>query len=449
MRALLLLFPLIVVSTCLRAQSGSNERLARQLQRLLVENEQLAGAAVGLSVYDLEEERERYGYRSDDYFVPASNMKLLTVYLARRQLGDRAAAICHREYDNRYELWGTGYPLFRHPAFGAYDALSPWVTTREKPLIFNLGATPVPRYGAGWSWDDYPYGYVFERSALPLFGNRLYLETREGKLVGTPGTVTRSIDFRGARTAGAGQNSVTERPRIQRAERGNDFTVIGDLLGQGRFPVQRPLALNEPLTVDLLREAAASPDVYLGHRPSPPIDSLTCPEAPLPDTIFREILTNSDNWLAEQLLLQIAFDRYGTFDEERAFEYGTDTLLAELGPFEWADASGLTRYNLLQPRQLVRVLSLLDREVGRERLKDWLATGGRTGTLERRFQGANPPYVWAKTGSLSGVIAISGFLETKRGRTLAFSLLVNNYVGSTGAANREVERVLRFLRDRL
>ena len=116
----------------------------------------------------------------------------------------------------------------------------------------------------------------------------------------------------------------------------------------------------------------------------------------------------------------------------RIMEYAVDTLLPPLGitDVRWADASGLSRYSLFTPRHITRLLLALQQEVGLERLRDLLPEGGGNGTLANRFDGAEEPYVWAKTGTLSGVTCLSGYVKTKTGRWLAFSFLHNNFVQS-------------------
>jgi serine-type D-Ala-D-Ala carboxypeptidase/endopeptidase (penicillin-binding protein 4) len=80
-----------------------------------------------------------------------------------------------------------------------------------------------------------------------------------------------------------------------------------------------------------------------------------------------------------------------------------------------------------------------------ERIKTILATGG-TGTLKNYYE-EEAGQIFAKTGTLSGVVAISGYLYTKKGRLLLFSVLVNNHNGSAADVRHAVERFIRKLRD--
>lgn len=439
---LFLLLPLFFfgAGAQVRGQVPLESKAAGQLQQLVEFNEVFTGAHTGFVLYDMDYQLHLYGYNADRSFVPASNVKLLTFYLVNRLLGHRTTAVFYQEYTDRIELWGTGYPLALHPAFGAYDELYPWLARRTKPLVLNFPAGPdaVARYGAGWSWDDYNDGYVYERSAFPLYGNRLFLDLSpvdsfgRQNLLGSPPSVSGSLQLR------KGQ----EVP-IRRTEFGNEFTTGPSFYGSRRFPLERPLHLSPAFLANELAAALPQLRVSLGNDPIPEPAALNRLDASLPDTVFRKLLRESDNYLAEQLLLQAGAHRYGVPSSEMIRRYARDTLLPTLGVenIRWADGSGLSRYNLMTPRQLIRIVLALDQEVGRDRLLGLLPAGGQPGTLTNRFDREGKPYLWAKTGSLSGVTALSGILMTKRGKWLAFSFVHNNFVGSSRPYWEEMERV--------
>ena len=91
----------------------------------------------------------------------------------------------------------------------------------------------------------------------------------------------------------------------------------------------------------------------------------------------------------------------------------------------WVDGSGLSRYNLFTPQDFVAILNKMKNEFGMERIKVIFPTGGE-GTISSYYK-ADSGYIYAKTGTLSGVVAFSGFLYTKKEKLLIFSILVNNH----------------------
>ncbi|NJC27449.1 D-alanyl-D-alanine carboxypeptidase [Neolewinella antarctica] len=449
-----------------RAGLSTSER--EKLSRLVDQNTVFEQGISGFSLYDVSTSARLYDYNADRLFVPASNVKLFTFYVANRVLGNRAPAVFYQNYLDHLELWGTGYPLTLHPQFLADDLLTPWLRQKgiapntnvlgtsgraplgetPKPIIIHYptGQDQLPRYGAGWSWDDYNGGYVFERSTFPMFGNRLYVEQQESEVPGVPFVYSSPPNALSQITQDADQ-----RPRTWRREFDNGFVVRPGYLPNS-YPLQRSLTLSPVWMVSELNAALPGLNASPGYQPYPPRADLNTFEVTLPDTVYRRFLQNSDNYLAEQLLLLAAAQRYGVPDEERIIDYARDTLFPALGisDFRWVDGSGLSRYNLVTPRQLTRIVMALDQEVGRERLLDLLPSGGGdNGTLKRRFDGASEPYVWAKTGSLSGVACISGLVKTKRGRWLAFSFMHNNFVQSSLRYYIEMEKVLGWCYEEL
>ena len=112
----------------------------------------------------------------------------------------------------------------------------------------------------------------------------------------------------------------------------------------------------------------------------------------------------------------------------------------------WADGSGLSRYNLFTPQDFVAILNKMNNEFGMERIKVIFPTGGE-GTISSYYK-ADSGYIYAKTGTLSGVVAISGYLYTKKDKLLIFSILVNNHQASATDVRRAVEKFLQGIRNK-
>ena len=112
----------------------------------------------------------------------------------------------------------------------------------------------------------------------------------------------------------------------------------------------------------------------------------------------------------------------------------------------WVDGSGLSRYNLFSPRDFVAILNNMKNEFGIERIKVILPTGGE-GTFSNYFK-SESGYFFAKTGTLSGVVALSGFLYTKKNKLLIFSVQVNNHNASATDVRRAVEKFLEGVRNK-
>jgi D-alanyl-D-alanine carboxypeptidase/D-alanyl-D-alanine-endopeptidase (penicillin-binding protein 4) len=85
-------------------------------------------------------------------------------------------------------------------------------------------------------------------------------------------------------------------------------------------------------------------------------------------------------------------------------------------------------------------------EFGMERIKTILPTGGK-GTISNYYK-ADSNFIFAKTGTLGGVVAFSGYLYTKKGKLFIFSTLINNHQASSTAVRRAVEKFLQGIRNK-
>ncbi len=166
------------------------------------------------------------------------------------------------------------------------------------------------------------------------------------------------------------------------------------------------------------------------------------------DSLYKKMLQDSDNLFAEQLLLMAAGQISDTLKAEIAIDYVQDELFKEMpDEIKWVDGSGLSRYNLLTPRSLVWVLEKIYREVPRERLFALLPAGGVSGSLKNDYKApaGKPPFIFAKTGTLSNNHSLSGYLITSSGKVLIFSFMNNHYMVPTAVVKSRMDEVLREL----
>jgi D-alanyl-D-alanine carboxypeptidase/D-alanyl-D-alanine-endopeptidase (penicillin-binding protein 4) len=132
-----------------------------------------------------------------------------------------------------------------------------------------------------------------------------------------------------------------------------------------------------------------------------------------------------------------------TINPEIAIRYMQKNYFNDLPqPFLWREGSGLSRYNLFTPKSIVKLWEKIYEKVPRERLFPLLAIGGKTGTVKNYYKN-EPPYIYGKTGTVSNVHSLSGYLVTKKGRTLIFCFMSNNYVVPTRELRVEMEKILK------
>lgn len=387
----------------------------------------------GFALYDLEKQEMVAEYQSDRYFTPASNTKLFTFYAGLCMLGDSMPALRYVTKGDSLIFWGTGDPNLLHPdmpSSSVFEVLKNW----RGHLFYYPHNYTGQRFGPGWSWGDYDGYYQCELSALPLYGNIVRF---------TNHTVSPRIFRDSLRTAGW-----SEEFKLSRDEFNNAFYSTG--WPSKPFTEDVPYHLSSQLTARLLADTLKK-EVRI--FPKKPLGNVFSTLYSLPvDTVYRRMLQVSDNMLAEQIMLMVAAqtDLNNTgFDTEKGIEYVKKQFLADL-PDEpiWKDGSGLSRYNLFTPRSIIKLLQKIHAKVPQqERLFGLLAIGGKAGTIRNQYK-SKTPFVFAKTGSLGNNYSLSGYLLTKKGKTLLFSMMNTHFTRPTAEIRREVERILTEIHER-
>ena len=154
----------------------------------------------------------------------------------------------------------------------------------------------------------------------------------------------------------------------------------------------------------------------------------------------------SDNFYAEQCLLMVSNEKLGYMNTGKVIDTLLKTDLADLPQKpKWVDGSGLSRYNLFSPQDFVTILAKMKNEFSWQRITTILETGG-AGTISNYYKNY-AGHIYAKTGSLSNHIALSGYLITKKGKQLIFSVLVNAHQAPVANIRKGVEKFLTSVID--
>jgi len=309
--------------------------------------------------------------------------------------------------------------------------------SREEVIFLSFNNFHDEPFGPGWAWDDYVYAFQPEKAPLPLFGNVVTISKGPGdeKLSVTPVTFQKflSPDY----------NS-DSRPYFRRQETDN-VIKYAPLPDSSELEIEIPFTYNNEIVRELLTDTL-NRSIEVSNR-SISKEAVTIHSIPA-DSVYRRMMQDSDNFLAEQILLMVSGILSDSLKTSIAIDYSKKHLLADL-PDEpvWVDGSGLSRYNLFTPRSIVILWDKMYRMVSRERLFAMLATGGKSGTLENWYK-SDTPYIYGKTGTLRNNHCLSGFLLTKKGSTLIFSFMNNNYNSSSSNIKKEMEKILWQLHEK-
>lgn len=388
----------------------------------------------GFLLYDPSEKRNLIEHQSNRYFTPASNTKIFTFYASIKLLGDSAIAIKYIEQGDSLIFWGAGDASFLYDQVYDNRRLYTFLSNTSHRLFFSSTNFQTETLGPGWAWDDYPYYYSAERTPLPVYGNRVSIKKNEEQFSFTPSYF--QLHF-----------SAASDPRgDEKILREVDSNLLTYYPGKGNHKSWSiPFRYSDDLVTELLSDTLRK-SVELIDKPLPS-GAKIFKSLPI-DSLLRVMMHDSDNFIAEQLLLQCAAVISDTLRPEIAIDYAKKNFLADLpDELQWVDGSGLSRYNLFTPRSIVKLWEKIYQEVPQQRLFPLLATGGKSGTLKNSYKAENP-YIYGKTGTLSNNHTLSGYLLTRKGRVLIFSMMNNNYIVPTGEMRQRMEKILYTIHER-
>jgi serine-type D-Ala-D-Ala carboxypeptidase/endopeptidase (penicillin-binding protein 4) len=428
---------LIFVSACAPARRGA-KGFGRNLQRQIETSPVFSGAFTGFVLLDPITGKTLCDVNGSRHFTPASNTKILTLYTSLKVLGDSMPGIQYANLGNLQVYRGVGDPTFLNPLFKGWQQPFRFIQQRAGKYLAVWGWEQREEpWGPGWSWDDFDYEYSMERSEWTIYGNaKRVFALRSDSLDIEPSYFRKQL---GNHRSDSNNILHINGNDIQYSKKGNfpnDFERV--------IPIRGINTEVYNLLEDTLKCQIIFPDRF-----DEPTGWKTIYSAPV-DTVFRRLMHQSDNFIAEQLLLVCAGQKYGVMKQDSIIRYAQKNLFADLPyPPKWVDGSGLSRYNLMTPHFLTALLQKMWKEYPQPRLLSFFPAGGVSGTIGNWYKGPNgKPYVFAKTGSMSGVHCLSGYLVAKSGKTLVFSFMHNNFTGGSKAWKEEMQRVLERVRAR-
>lgn len=431
----LFLCALIILSSC----------TVQRINKSLTKSDVFEKGHLGFMLVDPVKDKVLVDINSDKYFIPASNTKLFTFYTSYSILGDSLVnGLNYLERGDSLIFWGTGDPGLLHPDLKNDVALE-FLKKSDKRLFLLDNFSQIDAFGPGWSWDWYNYYYATERSALPIFGNvvRFKLEEGQNRFTINPKRFTNFL--------AAEKTDDWKGYRFRRDRYSNLFSYqFEDDNKVDPFETDIPFVTSPEYAAQFLTEETGKKVTLIkggNYLTEEPTKLLTTPA----DSIYAQMMKISDNFLAEQLMVLVSDQLNNTLSISDAIAYSKENLLADL-PDEplWVDGSGLSAKNMFTPRSIIALLGKIRAEVPFEKIQAYFPAGGESGTIRNWYPSdpGQPPYIYAKTGTLSMSNALSGFLITKSGKILHFSCLMNNYAISGTELKTELTKVLYYIHDK-
>lgn len=394
--------------------------------------------------------RALYRREAERYFLPASNVKLLTTAAAVRLLGSefRMRTAVYEVGAGTLRVVGRGDPSLTDTQLKELaQQLQRRGVRQVQQLIVDDGYFQGDAVNLTWEWGDVQAAYATSANSSILNQNTVNL-TLSPQQPGQPLRVNWSDAIAGSQWRVENQ-SVT-------AEAGTPASIaVNAVLGQPVLRITGQLAVDaEPTSSELaifdpaqyflqrFRVALAAEGIRVmrasvesnagatGER------ELAAVESPPLSVLLAETNQASNNLYAEALLRTLQVSEAIRRDNPKSMDSvanGLEALkaaLTDLGvdpeSYRLADGSGLSRHNLVSPEAIAQTLKLMARTPQASVYRASLPVAGVSGTLQNRFRNtAAQGNLQAKTGSMSGVSALSGYLEVPGYQPLVFSIMVN------------------------
>jgi serine-type D-Ala-D-Ala carboxypeptidase/endopeptidase (penicillin-binding protein 4) len=441
----------------------------------------------GVLVKAVDRDEVLYSRNATKLMMPASTMKVVTLAAAAEKLGwdytyttrvFTTGTIANGTLTGDLIVVGSGDPSIDDWDGAATQLFADWATQLKAAGIRSVRGRIIgddnlfddDGFGFGWSWDDMARSFSASVSALQFNEGSVQLKIAPGRSIGSKAAITVVPDYSGLTisnhltTGGAGGPLAIVRKRLPGSSR---LEIRGSLPLRTRQFSETASVENPTLYfVSALRHALVAdgidvhgPAVDIDDLDNPPTHNATAPlityQSPPLSELATTMMKLSQNLYAETLLKTIGID---------SNDHPTGTGQAGIAVVRsvvegWnidpagliqADGSGLSRYNYITPETMVAILTHINRD---ERLKSafeaTLPVAGRDGTLENRMKGTPADgNARVKTGSLTNVRAMAGYVKNADGDTLAFVLFANNYENSSNlimaAFDSIVERLAAF-----
>ena len=435
----------------------------------IVNDTLFAQCSIGLKIVSLENDSVLYDHNSTTLFHPASNMKLFTTATALHVLDKDFKFSTTFSVDtivkkgilkgNIY-VKGRGDPLLETGSLDIANLLREQFGIRiiKGNIVGDVSYFDSTAWGSGWMWDDEPDPDEAFITPLTINSNAIQVHVVPGSSPGKPLEVnlTPATHFLHVKNFGRTSHDTSLPPlKVTRLRSENTVTITGKL-SPSDMPRSFTFSVRNPAMyfLNLLKERLIANNIAV--KGTTRIDTAkgakTLVELSHPlDSVIMRINKESDNLAAENLLKSMASEKLHTTGSASDGLLIVKSYLSGIGidtsRIILADGSGVSWYNAVSPADIVR---LLEKEfANKETFQRFLASlpvAGVDGTLKNQMIGTRAMgNVHAKTGTLTGVSSLSGYITTADNKLLAFSILANHFPGRTSLLRDMQNKIMEVL----
>lgn len=432
----------------------------------------------GIQVLDPDADRILVEVNPDKAFLPASVLKVVTTSAALEKLGPDFQFRTGVYTNGAVEPDGTVTRDLILVGRGDTNLMDTYGELSEKPALIELAEKleglgiktvrgdiigddsyfDLDSYGIGWTAQDLRSVYGAPINALSINNNVFWLQahpTKYNRLVSVA-VEPRTSYFR-IRNLGVTGSARSKRTLYVRQIAGTNTIVVSGVLPSTKSHTQF-IILKKPAEVaaTLFKEELQRHGIEVQGR----VDVLHCGDLPksaqrnwrllaehrsAPLIRAVEIINKrSQNLHAEMLLRTLGAEFKGEGTNEAGLQ-AVKEFLVEAGidneKIRLNDGCGLSRENLITPRFQTSLLQFLSKRPYFDLFLNTLAVSGTDGTLKHRLAAMQlRGTIHAKTGTLNGVSTLSGYMTTKSGRNLVFSIFANK-VNATARVKKTIDEI--------
>lgn len=413
-----------------------------------------------------------YDHDAKYYFIPASNTKLITTAAILEKLNPEMriiTSIYGTKNGSLVYIPGRGDPsLDQKQLISLVAQLKQRGIKKINQLIANDTYFKGPLFHPNWQWEDVQSAYGAPVNSLIYNQNSIEV-ILSPKSLGQPLEITFPTSQQASQWQIINQTLTVDQKSPEFIDISRDFgQPIIRVKGQLRFgaePDSEYIPVSDPTTYFLeqfqlalttagirVENIKIDPNFTL----NPDLLELARIQSPHLAEFIKEVNQKSDNLYAEVLLRIL-----GTMSpklipnnpDKNTDKIGLEMIkntLNQLGiepnSYILADGSGLSRTNLVSPQALVQILQNMSHTPHAKIYRDSLPIAGVSGTLRHRFKNTTAQgIVQAKTGTLSGVSALSGYIKSPHYRPLVFSIIVNQSDADTDKLRKSIDEIVILL----
>ena len=413
----------------------------------------------GVLVQNLDSPTTLYNRNASKYFTPASVTKLMTTAAALQALSPnyRIRTSVIENGNGVVQVVGRGDPSLKSEQLEVLaKQLRQKGVRRINKLIANDGYFKGEAVEPSWMWEDIQFYYGAPVNSLMLNENaaviRLYPQRVGRRLLLKWDNPLDASGWKVVNQTVTSRKGTKKYIEVKRDLKGQILYLKGQV-PEGSRPDVTAIAVFNPIQnflthfrQSLKKQGISVAGAYRGTSKTSGRELAAVQSAPLSELI-AETNINSNNLYAEALLKALATktserNQSTTGEGLKVMKSTLSRIGVDPNAYRLVDGSGLSRKDLISPQALVQTLQGMAKSPYASVFRASLPVAGKNGTLKYRFKDIAPQgLVQAKTGTMTGVITLAGYVNAPNYGPVVFSIMVNQTeqtIRTVRSANDEI-----------